>query len=598
MKTDRTSAIYSKYEYAFVLGLVLIWQIILIASSNGLFIETDSYTHALRLMDLIQSGSWQETLYMHDNCPYGQILHFTRITDVFLYLTTLPFLPFMDLKQAIVFGGFLYQPVMACLSAAALIRAGRAFCSPVVRLTGLLAYFFIFPETGYLFLAGRPDHHVLLNLFLILLSGSLTYGAKTQKTAYFKMAGVWGGLAVWTSPEGFLACLFLFAGMVLAWLAKYQNIRQIRLFSQFLFITTTLCWLVNPPIQGVLYPDNSRLSVLTVAVFGFAFTSFYIEDILKRKYIRSFFSRLSSLFLLTFFSFGFALFLFGAEAFLSSPISSELFDVWARYIAELQPAPYQKLIPFLSVFLIAFTTFFFAVISLKKLLLTNGIPFVLFTLSALISRRFCCPASVYAFFIAVFAVQILFNKLSFFRIVAPIWLIFIICLSIPSVLFLYHGQLFDQKMATFPQEAVPYLSEKSGCVLTHDDLGPETAWGTGKAVIGSPYHTNAQGLTDNYILFNSTDMARVQKLLKKRSVTTIIFPNPEEELKKIKNEIEKDTNKKNIFYKAPMFPLFEKMLIKYNDFCFLTQPLNMPEEIRRKYFIYHVDFDACEKNEE
>ena len=134
MKTEnRLSAFYVKREYAVVLFFVIIWQAVLLCASGGRFVETDNYTHALRLMDFIQSGSWKEILYRHDNCPYGQILHFTRIMDMFLYVMTLPFLPFMEVKRAILFGGFLYNPVMACLSAAALIWAGRAFCSPLLR---------------------------------------------------------------------------------------------------------------------------------------------------------------------------------------------------------------------------------------------------------------------------------------------------------------------------------------------------------------------------------------------------------------------------------------------------------------------------------
>ena len=201
---ETVPSFYIRHEYAVVLFFVLVSQTVLLCVSNGDFLDTDSYTHALRLMDFIQSGSWRETLYMHDNCPFGQVLPYTRITDMFLYVTTLPFLPFMELKQAVLFGGFLYNPVIACLSAVALIWSGRSFFSPLLRATSSLLYF-ILPDAITLFFAGRPDHHVLLNLLLIVLLGCLLRGAKTQKTAYYKAAGVFGGLAVWATPEGFLS---------------------------------------------------------------------------------------------------------------------------------------------------------------------------------------------------------------------------------------------------------------------------------------------------------------------------------------------------------------------------------------------------------
>ena len=128
--SDRFSSFYVRYEYIVVLFFILIWQAVLLLTSDGRLMETDSYTHALRLSDFIQSGSWRETLYRHDNCPYGQILHFTRLADMFLYVTTMPFLPFTELKKAVLYGCFLYNPVIACLSAVTLIWAGKAFFSP------------------------------------------------------------------------------------------------------------------------------------------------------------------------------------------------------------------------------------------------------------------------------------------------------------------------------------------------------------------------------------------------------------------------------------------------------------------------------------
>ena len=579
---NRCSDFYVRYEYASVLSIILIWQIILLSYSDGRFIETDAYTHAMRLMDFIQSGSWREVLYMHDNCPFGQMLHFTRITDMFLYLTTLPFLPFMELKRAVLFGGFLYNPVIACLSAAALIWTGKAFCSPAIRLTGVLAYFFILPAVPPLFLAGRPDHHVLLNLFLILISGCLTYGAKTQKTAYYKVAGIFAGLAVWTTAEGFLVCLFLFAGMVSAWLIRCQNIRQIRFFSQFLFITTTVCWLVNPPMQGLFHPDNSRLSVFTAVIFGFSFLSFYAEELLNReKRIRSFFGRLSSLSVLAFFCFGCALFLFGEDTFFSSPFPPEIFDIWAKDLSEFQPASRQILYPFLFAVLMALSAFFPAVPHFRKLLLTNGFPLLMFILLALISKRFERPACVYAVFIINHSLQIFCNRFPFLkhRFTVICWIGLNITFLVWSFPYFHLDHIIIEKGSNNDFEKIlPYLSEKNGCILTINTLGPSMAWNTGKAVIGSPYYSNVEGIVDNFNIFNSTDFDEVQNLLKKHTVSTLVLPNL-----------------KYSFTSATTFP--EKLVSGREAFCFVKPVTNIPEEIKEKNLIYHIDFEACEKND-
>ena len=408
---------YAKHEYAAILFFVIIWQAVLLCTSNGRFVETDNYTHALRLMDFIQSGSWNEILYRHDNCPFGQNLHFTRIMDMFLYVMTLPFLPFMELKRAILFGGFLYNPVMACLSAVALIWAGRAFLSPLSRAC-TVCFYFITPFIASLYTAGRPDHHVLLNLLLIIIVGCLIYGAKTQKIAYYKTAGLFAGLSIWATPEGFLAELFLLAGMVTAWLARCQNIRQIRLFNQFCFICTALCLSVNPPPEGFFHPDNGRLSILIAVILGLASLSFYAEEKFeKKRYVRSFWARAGSLLLLSLFSLSICLFLFGWNSLFSPPISKELYEIWGSEIGELKSDYSGSLLNsnmmiFFDAGILGCVAFFMTSFRIKKILFTIIIPLFCFALLGGVARRFLRPDSVFAAFAFGFSVYfIIFYKI-------------------------------------------------------------------------------------------------------------------------------------------------------------------------------------------
>ena len=595
---NRIAALYTKHEYSFVLGFVLIWQTVLLATANGKFVETDSYTHALRLMDMIESGSWQEILYRHDNCPFGQMLHFTRITDMFLFLTVLPFRPFMELKQAIVFGGFLYNPLIACLSAVALIWAGRTFLTPLLRAAVVFCYFG-FPVIVALFLAGRPDHHVLLNLLLIMLCGCLLHGAKTQKTAYYKLAGIFGGLAVWATPEGFLACIFLFAGMVAAWLCRYQNIRQIRFFSQFLFITTAVCLIVNPPMQGIFHPDNGRLSILMVVVLGLSFVSFYIEEFLEKKsYIRSFFRRLASLSFLGLMSFGFIFSLFDGDVVFSSPIPPELYEIWTRFIVELQPGYTGNLFTsygnnFFFALIAGFIAFWPASLQMRKLLLTFCLPLLLFALITLVSLRFERTGHIYFVFALV---PILFLFLKHFPFSKKISLLILPLLAyfyIAALFACHKAQIFWQNRIMDPAEYSSYISPKNECILTLTNRGPEIAWGTGKAVIGSPYHSNAEGIIDAYNILQGTDINRVRTLLKKRHIGTIILDNPKYWARQINAVIVEGTE-----------TFAGKIVSELQNFCFLRQVTHMqeddmqsPEDIVQKNLIFYVDFRRCASTE-
>lgn len=563
------------------------------SASNGLFLETDNYTHAMRLEDLIQSGSWREIMYMHDNCPYGQMLHFTRITDMFLYLTSLPFLLFMSVRQAVLFGGFLYNPFIACLTTVALIWAGRSYFSPLARAAGVLFYFFL-PFIASLFLAGRPDHHVLLNLFLIIVCGCLLYGAKTQKAAYYKSAGIFCGLSVWISPEGLLAGGFLFAGLSTAWLFRYQSIRRIRQFGQFFFISAAVCLVANPPIQGLFHPDNGRLSVLIVAMLGAAFISFYAEEFIERKkYIASFSGRLFSLSASAALSFLLILLIFGKKAVLSSPISPEIYEIWAAHISELQSGYRGNIfqsdaIIFIYLLTAACIVFFFSGFKIKKLLIEFWFPLFLFSMLIFFSGRFVRPCSVFAAIILPLSAQAFFGNKEIAsgipRAAKPL-LIFVLIGLYTAHLFLSHKyQSNTVKRMTNPAEYKAYLSADKGCLLTSTDRGPETAWGTGRPVVGSPYHSNVDGIIDNHSLLYGTDLLQVRDMIKKRGITTIVLEK--------KTFTDKDSRKAS--FDRDSRTLGSKLLTGKNLPCFIRQVTEMPPEVAEKYIIFHIDFTECE----
>lgn len=595
--TKKLAGFYLKNEYVFAICFILIWQIYLICQSQATLSETDNFTHAMRLIDFIQSGSWAEIMYMHDNYPFGQMLHFTRIADMFLFAASLPFLPFTDVKQAVFYGCFLYQPLIAGLSAAGLIWAGKAFFGPKLRILSLTFYFCQFPVLS-LFTAGRADHHVLLNLLIIITVGSLMHGFKTGRIAFFKTAGIFAGLSVWATPEGFLAAVLITAGMVLNWLFKCQNMRRIRIFCQYFFLTSAVCLIVNPPMQGILFPDNGRLSILLVTISGLMALSFYMEEFLeKEKFISSFGGRFLTIFLLSLSSSGFTLFLFGAEKVFGSPIPPELYEIWAKHITELIPAVSSNSaiakfdgIPLLACLLGA-VAFPFAPPRCKRLMTTVGVPVLFFAVATLLSRRFGRTASVFAALMITASLNVFYNKITFLQkencrvfLIIPI-IFYLLCSSLFLIAVSHDIQSGSQNTVTKPEEYLPYISEEKGSILTSSSRGPETAWGAGIPVVGSPYHSNAEGIIDAYNILYGTDPVEVQKLLKKHQVKTILLDNP-------------------YYYLPP--PLKKKLVLNPLSFigriltqkyepCFLKPIRDLPADVQEKYFIFHVDFKACEK---
>ena len=588
---------YLKHEYCLVVLFILIWQFYLISRSKPTLSESDPFTHALRLVDFIQSGVWTEIKYMHDNYPFGQILHFTRITDMFLFLTSLPFLPFTDIKQAVFYGCFLYQPLMAALSAAGLIWAGKAFFGPILRILSLTFYFCPYPVLS-LFIAGRADHHVLFNLLIIILLGNLMYGFKTQQTPFFKAAGLFAGLSVWVSPEGFLTSFPFVAGLLIGWIFKYQKLYQIKLFSLAFFITSLVCLIVNPPLQGLFFPDNGRLSVLLVTVMAFMTLTFYLEDFLeKESFISSAPGRLFSILSLAGLSFGFTVLLFGFQTICHSPIPPDLYNIWAQYMTELFPTFFSARVMFhFNAFpavtsLLGITVFFLAPLKEKKAVALLVCPLIFFTLATFLSRRFGRNALVFSALLFPLVLHIIANKFSLFqkqKIRSAFKLLLIpYMLSCFFVLFLisYKIQYKQQTDIINPNDIADYISQEKGSILTFISRGPETAWGTGIPVVGSPYHSNVQGIADTHTLLHETNPDSVQKLLKKHRIKTILLDNPYYYVPK--------NRQKNLIFNPLTFT--GKLFTQKNDFCFLKQIPDMPQNVKDKYLIFHVDFKACEK---
>ena len=133
---------------------------------------------------------------------------------------------------------------------------------------------------------------------------------------------------------------------------------------------------------------------------------------------------------------------------------------------------------------------------------------------------------------------------------------------------------------------LPYLSKEKGSILTSTSRGPETIWATGIPVVGTPYHSNAEGIIDTYRILYSSNLVEIQELLKKHHVKNILLDNPY-------HYIPKGINKSKVIF-APS-SLVEK-LIKYKiDICFIKPVNNLPDEFKELYFLWHVDFKSCDQ---
>lgn len=581
---------YKKHENILIFFLVLIPQLSLFLFWDGQYQDTDSYTHALRAADLLASGVWAETLFMHDNYPFGQMLHFTRIADVFWLVCSLPFLVFLPLKQAVFFGGLLYQPVMTAACAFALLWAMKPYFPPLFRLVGVTA-FFIQTPVMVIYMPAKPDHHVLINFFCFLTIGCLTHAFVSERKKYFALAGAAAALMVWTSPEGFLLSFLLIAGMAFCVLLRLADFKGIFVFVRSLFIWSGLFLIINPPYQGLFHADNSRLSFLVVVIFGFAALAAGIEQkIIEKGRLNSAVSRF------LFFGgqgiafFGLTLLLFGPDAVLSSPISPELWEVWGKNILELMPAfnNFSDVVSFVLPSLVMFLVLalFYKRFSpvQKRLAVITGTALVVLAGLAFFSSRFGRNASVFLPFAFVLAMAVLFENRKV-NISASLFslLLYFGCLFYLTAV--YAGYYFGAvELLPGVESRLGQYFAPNGGVMAEGNIAPKIAWETGRAVVGSPYHTNEAGILDMKKFFNTSDNDVAVEIVKKRGIRTVVLRNP--------LYLTPLDRQKQVYYHRDT-KLSDRLLAGRGIPCWLVVPPGMPPDVLQNYLIFTVDFARC-----
>lgn len=526
---------YKKHETMLAAVFFVVPYFLLFYCWDGLYRDTDNYTHAVRMLDFVESGVWAERPFIHSNYPAGEILNFTRIMDLFWLIFSLPFLVFLPVKEAVYYGGVLMQPCAAVLTAWALIRALKPYFGVAERLAALL-YFFFLPAVIQIYMFARPDHHTGIVLFGWLSAGCLLKFFKQKNFFQVRMAGICGGMLLWLSVEGILFSYFLAAGLAVLWIFGKEELKPAKIFMLYAFISSLVFWLVNPPYEGMFFPDNGRLSVLPVAALGLSALALFIAD---SRWMRPAVQNVPGRFLCLCFLAGVfvALLLFvfsGPQVVLAPYFPPEIKGIWAADTGEFRPAYSSGLlfvtcaVPSLAALIFGMCVFRNVSADERKALILTGIPLFFFFLLTLKNIRFAENAAVFSVFpLILFWQNFLKEELPESPKSAGV-ILFVLYFF--GMFYLSFCMLQIQEISSSRSRsvfgfarAVPFLSDAQGTVLAQDFQGPEIIWTTGRPVVGTPDHRNIEGIVDTHVLLYSQNAGEVVRLLKKHSVTDILL---------------------------------------------------------------------------
>lgn len=478
------------------------------------YVDSDSYTRALRMVDWIQDFSWAEKIFPYTNHPNGFILHFTRISDIFWLLFTLPFIPFTTLKDAVFYGGFFFSPFFLYLTIITVLWGIKPYLEKhankeVIFIT-LLPFIMLFcTKLTIAFDFYRPDHHsVMCFVFAYNISALLrSYIIKNQREIFF--AGILAAMGIWASsaPEGLYVAMISLCILTIDSIFFEQNNKTSLFYSTGLLLGVCFAWLVNPPYGSWSVLNNTRLSVIHVALCALIAFSFCIYTICNPQ------QKIKKICLLIFLALvctSIMLALFGFNTLFTPPGQ----EVTAKYffprIKELNNI--FEISSFLILPLIVGAIIIYYLDFKQPNVRCMLIIYILTAPLCVWIVRFYpyylnLWLMLYSF--GLIAISGLINKSDKYKIIAFVYVIWPI----------FYLLSFDYNPTKIE------MPKMSGVVLTDTFRGPELVWRQNVDTISSPYHTNVEGIGNSHTMWFTTDEKTLKELLLKHEVSYIYLPN-------------------------------------------------------------------------
>ena len=545
--------LYQKYEMPFIAlfvvlllgGLFAVIKLQVGGVMDG-FSDTDTYMRALRIQNLIQDFSWAEVPFVQSNYPFGEILHWTRPMDLLWLSLAYPLMIFFDVKEALLYSGYLLSPLLNVLSCVLIVWGLRPFLNSYMRFLVVMLFLLQIPLIS-IYSFARPDHHSLLAfLSLGTIACALRFFAEDRRWQII-MAGVATGVMIWVAAEGLLFYYIVLAAFFALWLFRLETLQTLKYFSGAVFETVLFAWIVNPPFQGYLFPDNGRLSILTVFVTLLTFGSFYLLDCLsKKRLMETIVNRVLYTLLFASLSFLLTLQVFGTKVIFSPPIATEIQSIWLFRVVEMFGTDFGSILFWTSSYL-ALLAAVIAVLLLAiraiprdslRLFIFLSLPLVLYTVITIVRVRFAPYANTFAVFVIVFVLHLWLSKANLYEKIKSKYLsysvfwqkglalfavglsfLYVFIISLMVLLWLCPGISSKVEKTMF----MSALSRGEGTVLADTFRGPEIMWKTGRPVVGTPYHRNVEGIRDTHDMFFAANDEKIKKLILKHKITDVVF---------------------------------------------------------------------------
>lgn len=421
-------------------------------------------------------------------------------------------------------------PILGVLATVVLVYGLRRAFNIYLVIVGCFLFLYD-PSVRSYIMPSRPDHHALM-LLLSIYNFSLTLcWLKKRQNRYLRLIGVAIALSAFTAIEGMLLYAIFLSFFLYLYVFKNVALLPVVKIAKYFAIALTCFWLLNPPYQGLFYPDNGRISILFVTAAWLAFVGFYILNVSHLHTARI------KLLCLWSMGLGFLLalvVLFGPNI-LASPLDPELKKAFVSRISEMRSVQTGGIyffmarwaFPLIVLLLNFYMLKFYAYRRLMILNLCMGLPIFFLSLWAI---RFCNYNSLFCILPFLAFLDHLYKKSAYAKnktIEFPSYLygVILLILALQTALPVPYTfkRLTHKAPTTFDAEICNQVQQIGGTLSTEIFVSPKYVWNCGVNTVSTPYHRNVEGITDNHKLLYSETAGEAIPLILKHQVSQILL---------------------------------------------------------------------------
>ncbi len=507
----------------------ILWSFILVLITTGLNMElfwmfhydffltdSDSWMRALRITDWLSDFQWSEKVFPWTNPPHGFILHWTRACDVVWAILALPLTLFMPLKSAVFWGGMLFSPLFFAFTMSTLCWGLKPYVPDThakqkIFAVAVIFLLFYLNKIDNTFVFHRPDHHSLMSLVFSFNIAVILRSYIKPKLTNMLIAGALSGFGMWASSaiEGLFVVTLMLMALSINWIFYKKSALNIIYYAFGLFCAVCLAWLINPPFGGWAEIDINGLSIAHTVLTGLIFISYaFIYRLNPQKII----SKISLLGSFTILSAALMLCFFGTDRILIPIYEPHVQQYFLPRINEMKHMP---LVGIRIISVILGCILLIALIyrdRLKTFYLADLI--ICFTgvsVAATCVMRFF---PYYNMMLGVLIILVLYRIMAYH---SKSWFG-----NFGKILYVLLPVLALAALLPIPSEK--HFPPLQGPILTDLFDAPEIIFKQGVDTVGSPYHTNVEGIIDNYKMWFTTDENELKSLLKKHKIKEIYLP--------------------------------------------------------------------------